>query len=133
MTSYSGEENPPTSIPGRNLNCIPPSALIVEKSGINLSKRGYPATVQKIYGAPPPPPEDHHAVIEGKQTILQGMQTQVYELEVLAQSNAVLTNSTSVVMAQLAHMTVTMNNIKAQLKTLASAQTNQSRPKRKFY
>ena len=61
------------------------------------------------------------------------MQTQVYELEVLAQSNAVLTNSTSVVMAQLAHMTVTMNNIKAQLKTLASAQTNQSRPKRKFY
>ena len=33
-------------------------------------------------------------------------------------------------MAQLAQLTVTMDTIQAQLKTLSSAQTNQSRPKR---
>ena len=37
------------------------------------------------------------------------MQTQNNELEGLAQSNAVLTSSNSAVMAQLAHMTVTIN------------------------
>ena len=38
----------------------------------------------------------------------------------LAQASAVLTSSNSVVMAQLAQMTVTMNSMQAQLKTLAS-------------
>ena len=64
---------------------------------------------------------------------MQGMGTQGYELEVLVQANAVLTSSNSAVMAQLAHITVTMNAIQAQLKTLASAQTNQARPKSKHY
>ena len=51
----------------------------------------------------------------------------------MAQANAVLTRSNSAVMAQLAHMTVTMNTMQAQLKTLASAQINQARPKIKVY
>ena len=36
-------------------------------------------------------------------------------------------------MEQLEHMTVTMDAMQDQLKTVASAQTNQARPKRKFY
>ena len=36
-------------------------------------------------------------------------------------------------MAQLEHTTVTMKAMHAQLKTLALAQDNQVRPKRKFY
>ena len=59
--------------------------------------------------------------------------TAYFELEGLAQANAVLTNSNSAVMAQLAQMTVTMNAMQAQVKTLASAQNHQARPKRKFY
>ena len=82
--------------------------------------------MQNIYVAPPPPPEEQHEVIEGIQKILQGMRTQGYDLEGLAQSNAVLTSSNSALMAQLAQMTVTMNVMQAQLKTLASAQTNQA-------
>ena len=61
------------------------------------------------------------------------MRTQVYELKVLAQANAVLTRSNSAVITQLAQMNVTMNAMQAQLKTLASAQTNQASPKIKFY
>ena len=61
------------------------------------------------------------------------MQTQGYKLERLAQANTVLTSSNCAVMAQLSHMTVTMNTIHAQLKKLAQAQTNQARPKIKFY
>ena len=94
---------------------------------------GYTATVQNIYGAPPRPPEDHHKVIEDIQTVVQEMQTQCYDLEGMAQANAVLTRSNSAVMAQLAQMTVTINSIQLQLKTLASAQTNQARTKRKHY
>ena len=59
------------------------------------------------------------------------MRTQVYELNGLALANAVLTSSNYAVMAQLEWMNVTMNAIQAQLKTLASAQTNQTRPKKK--
>ena len=55
-----------------------------------------------------------------------------YNVEVMAQANAVLTISKSVVMAQLAYMTVTMNAMQAQLKTLAYAKTNQTRSKRKY-
>ena len=89
--------------------------------------------MQKIYGAPPPSIEEYHEVTKDIQTTLQGMRTQGYELEGLAQSNAVLTSSNSAVMEHLEHMEVTMNAMKAQLKTISSEQTNQLRPKRKFY
>ena len=59
------------------------------------------------------------------------MQTKVYELKGLEQANAFLTSSNYMVMAQLAHMTVTTNAMPVQLKTLAYAQTNQEIPKRK--
>ena len=75
---------------------------------------------ENIYCAPLPSPEEHHEVIEDIYTIVQGIRTQGYEMEVLPQDNAVLTSSNSVVMAHLAQMTVTMNNIQVQLKTLAS-------------
>ena len=74
-------------------------------------KGGYTATVQKIYSAPPPSPEEHHEAIEDIKKIVQGMRTQGYELEGLAQANAVLTSSNYAVTAQVAHMTVTMNAI----------------------
>ena len=61
------------------------------------------------------------------------MQTQSYNMEVLAQDNAVLTSSKPAVISQLAHMTVIMNAIQVQSKTLASAQTKQARPKKKHY
>ena len=61
------------------------------------------------------------------------MQAQSYDLEGLAQANAVLTRSNSAVMAQFSKMTVTMNAIQAQVKTLASVQSNQPRSKRKHY
>ena len=64
---------------------------------------------------------------------MQGVQSQSCEVEGLTQANAVLTRSNSAVMAQLSQMTVTMNDIQAKLKTLASAQTNQARSKRKHY
>ena len=57
----------------------------------------------------------------------------IYELEGLAQANAVLTSSNYAVMAQLVHMTVTINAMQDKLKTLASEQTNQAKPKRKHY
>ena len=44
------------------------------------------------------------------------MQTQGYDMEGLAQANAVLTRSNYAVMAKFAYMTVTMNVIQAQLK-----------------
>ena len=61
------------------------------------------------------------------------MQIQVYKLEGLAQANVFLTSSNSEAMAQLSQMNVTMNAIQVQLKTLASAQTNQASPKKKHY
>ena len=96
-------------------------------------KGGYTATVQKIYGSPLPSPEEHNKVIEDIPKIVQGMLTQGYDLEGLAQDIAVLTSSNYAVMAQLAQLTVIMNAMQSQLKTLASAETNQVRPKRKFY
>ena len=61
------------------------------------------------------------------------MQTHSYELEGLAQADEVLTSSNSADMGQLAHITVTMNDIKAHIKTLALATTNPTMSKRKFY
>ena len=57
-------------------------------------------TVQNVYGAPPPPLEEHHEAIEEIHIIMQDMQTPSYDLEGLAQSNAVLTSSNSAVMSQ---------------------------------
>ena len=37
--------------------------------------------VQNVYGAPSPPTEEHHEAIEDIHTILQGMQTHIYDLE----------------------------------------------------
>ena len=89
--------------------------------------------MKNIYGATPPSSEEHHEVIESIQTIVQGMRTQGYEMKGLAQPNAVITSSKSVVTGQLAHMTVTMNAMQTQLKKLASSQNQKARPKIKFY
>ena len=79
----------------------------------------YTAAVQNIYLLPPPQPEYHHKSIELLNTIVQVMQTQSYELVILAQANAVITSSNSEVMAQLTQMIVTMNVMQKQLKTLS--------------
>ena len=70
--------------------------------------------VQNIYGEPPPPTEEHHGAIEDIQTIVQGMQAQIHDLEGLAQANSVLTSTNSMVMTELSQMTVTMNGIQDQ-------------------
>ena len=49
------------------------------------------------------------------------MQNQIYDMEGLAQANAVLTKSDYSVMTKLSQMTATMNVMHAQLKTLSSA------------
>ena len=51
----------------------------------------------------------------------------------MAQANAALAIFNSAVMAQLALISVTMNAMKAQLRILSSAPTNQTRSKRKYY
>ena len=63
-----------------------------QKIAVTTAGKGrYTATVQNINGAPPPYPEEHHEVIKYIQKIVQGMQTQGYELEEMTQANAVLT------------------------------------------
>ena len=89
--------------------------------------------VHNIYGIPPPPQEDHHEAIDYLNTIVQGMQNQMYDIEVLAQANSVLTSSNSAVMAQLAQMTETMNAIQAQLNTLSATSTYSTIPKIKYH
>ena len=81
-------------------------------------KGGYTVAVQNISGVMLPPPEENHEAIENLNNIVQGIQTQSFDLKGLAQSNAVLTISNSVVMEQLAQMNVTKNAMQAQLKTL---------------
>ena len=51
----------------------------------------------------------------------------------MEESNAVLTSFNSAGMEHLAQMTMTMNVIQAQLKTLSLTSTNPTRTKRKFY
>ena len=60
------------------------------------------------------------------------MQMKSYDLEGLAQANTFLTSSKSAVMAQLAHLNVTMNTMQAQLKTLLLDTKNSTRTKMKF-
>ena len=45
--------------------------------------------------------------------IVQGMQARIYKLEGLAQTNEVLTNLNSTVMAHLSQINVTMNAMQA--------------------
>ena len=59
----------------------------------------YTAAVQNIYGVLPPPSEEYHEVIEDIKNIVQGMQTQSCNLEVLAQTNVLITSSNTAVMA----------------------------------
>ena len=99
----------------------------------NSGKGEYTLVVNKMYDVLPPPPEEHHEAIFNLNTIVQGTQTQSDKMEVLVQVNEVLTISNSVSMAQLAQINVTMNAMKAQLKTLALMKTNPTRTKRKFY
>ena len=96
-------------------------------------KVGYNAMLHNIYGVPSPPPEDYHKAIDNLHTIFQRMQMQIYNLEGLAKSNSVLASYNSELMAQLEQMTETMKNMQAKLKTVASAPTNQTSSKRKYY
>ena len=82
---------------------------------------------KNIYGVPPLPLEKYHKAIDHINTVVQGRQMQSHNLEVLAQANSFLTRSNTVTLAQLAQMTVTVNDMQAQLKTLAAAPTNQTR------
>ena len=61
------------------------------------------------------------------------MQIQTYKLEGLAQANEVITSSNSESMAQLSQVTVTMNAMQAQMKTLTATSTNPTRTRSKFY
>ena len=134
MTSESGDNNPPTSRGGKNINCFPTKRIESKKRAVTTAgKGGFTSTVQNIYGAPIPSTEEHHEAIEDIQKIVQGMRIPGYDLEGLAKANAVLTRSKSAVMVQLAHMNVIMNAMQAQLQSLASAKNNQARPKRRFY
>ena len=54
-------------------------------------------------------------------------------MEGLAQTNAFLTSSNLAVMSQLVQMTITMNTMQAQLKTLSSAITNPTSTNINFY
>ena len=89
--------------------------------------------VQNIYVIPPIPPEEHHKAIDNIHTIVQGIKTQSYELEVIEKSNEILTRPNTAAMAQLAHMTMTMNDMQAQLRTLVSTPTNQTRSKINYF
>ena len=66
-------------------------------------------------------------------TIIRGMHTHIYELEELKHYNGVLTTSNSEVMAQLTHMTVTMNAMQAQMKPLSLTTNNPTGTRIKFY
>ena len=87
-------------------------------------KGRYTVAVQKIYGVPPPPPEEHHEAVNDIHTTAQVMQTHRYKLDGMVQANAILNRYNSLAMEQLSQMTVTMRAMKAQLKTLASSQSN---------
>ena len=55
------------------------------RRSVTTSGKGrYTAAVQNIYGVPPLPPEKHHEAINDIHTIVQVMQTHIYELEGLS-------------------------------------------------
>ena len=99
-----------------------------KRKGVTTSgKWGHTTAVQNIYGVLPNPPKEHHKAIKNITMKVQGIQRQSYELEGMEQANAVITRSNTAVMAQLAQMTVTINSMQAQLKTLAADPTKQTR------
>ena len=98
-----------------------------------VGKGGYTRVIKDIFGVTPPLPEDNHYVIEKLNNIVCRMQTQSYELEGLAQANAVLISSNLAVMAQLAQMTAAMSAMQTQLKKLSLYPSNQTISKRKYY
>ena len=100
---------------------------------ITTWKGGYTKVVQNIYGVPLSHPEENHEVIDNLNTIVQGIQTQSYDMDGMAQSNAVFPRFNSAVMAQLVQMSVTMNSTKVQLRILSPDTTNKTRSKRKYY
>ena len=132
-TSESGYAKPTTRRYGHTTRFFHQAHWDQRRVVTTAGKRGYTGAVKNTYVVPSPPTEEHHGAINDLHTMVQGIQTQSYDLEILAQSNAVLTRSNSAVIAQLAQMTVTMNSVQAQLKTLASAQTNQTRANRKYH
>ena len=75
--------------------------------------------MQNIYSEPTTDPTgDHNEAIESLQAITQGMQYQQYEIDLMAQENAVLIRTNSAVMAQLLQLTKATEEIKSQPKTL---------------
>ena len=89
--------------------------------------------VQNIYGVLTLPPEKHHEALYYLNKVMQWVHNQRYEMEGLAQTNAVLKISDSVVMTQLFPMTEMMSEVQAQLKNLSAASKNSTRPKIKYY
>ena len=87
MKSESKYNNPPTSRRGQNMILFSPAHREQKISVTTAGKGGYTVKVKNIYGAPPPYPEEHHEVIKDMQTIVQGMITQGYDMEGLAQAN----------------------------------------------
>ena len=61
------------------------------------------------------------------------MKNHIYDMEGLAQENAVITRTIYIVISQLDNMTATMNTMQAQLNTSSAASKNLTRPKRKYY
>ena len=75
--------------------------------------------MQNIYSVTTTDPTgDHNEAIESLQAITQGMQYQQYEIDLMAQENAVLIRTNSAVMAQLLQLTKATEEIKSQPKTL---------------
>ena len=118
---------------GRTQNLFHRVHIVQRRAVTNVGKVGYTELVQNIHGIPPNPPEEHHKVIESLNKITQGIQTKIYELEGLAQSNAFLTSYNLALMVQLSQTNVTMNTTQAQLKTLLATSKNITRTKRKFF
>ena len=81
------------------------------KAITTADKGRYTVAIQNMHGAPPPSPEEHHEAIYHINTTVQGIQIQSHWLDILAQSNAVLTISNTKVMAHLSQIAVTMNNM----------------------
>ena len=115
-------------------NCFHQAHHKQRRAVTTTGKGGYPVVVQNIYSVTPtPPPEKHHEMIHNLNNFVQEIQTQSSKLKGMTQANSVLTRSNSAVMAQWAHMIVTMNAMQAQLKTLSPATTEPTSTKNNYY
>ena len=109
------------------------SSSQTEERSDNRRKRGINHGGTKYLWCTASPPEEHYEASKHIKMIIHAMQTQIYYLVGLAQANAVLTNSNTAVMAQSVEMTVTMNAMQAQLKTLIVDPMNQTSSNRMYY